>query len=212
MTPLTQKWNERWTALYQTKVGACFIVGSGPSLTSNDWTRFVGRDVIAMNHALWFLPDNVARWWTFTDWPEEFRRYLPAAYHKGLTVIRNGNHKHPPDAHDQLVNVNACDVPGHSVFGTLDLALGIAAHMGYTRAYLIACDGGEGNAAYKSEGNYTQFCSDQVWPRVRDGLIEVMTTGEAACNYGLEHHSVETALEYDSYVRWNARPRDEGAA
>ena len=202
----TQTWNEKWSALCQTQAGACFIVGSGPSLVKNDWAAFAGRDVIAMNHALWFLPDGLAKIWAFTDWPKEFRRYLPAALHKGLTVIRNGNYKKdPPEPHDRLISVNACDVPGHSVFGTLDLALGIAAHMGYVRAYLISCDGGEGNVAYASTGSYTAFLGDQIWPRLRDGVIEVMSTGARASDANVAHHDVATALEFDNHVRWNAR-------
>lgn len=209
---LTQRWNERWTSLYQTRAGAAFITGSGTSLLSNDFSRLADRDVFAMNHSLWFLPDYIARWWTFTDWPREFRAFLPAALARGITIVRNMNHPKPPMAHDLIYNINACDVPGHAVQSTLDLTLGLVAHMGYARAYLIGCDGTAHNVAYETDQHYRDLNACAIYPRIRDGIIEVMSTGAVPSANDIAHHDLDTALEFDSHVRWNARTRNERAS
>lgn len=213
MIPVTMEWHAQWAALRGTRRGAAFIVGSGPSIGDNDFRWFADRDIIAMNHAVWLAPDGTigSRYWALVDWPESFREYVRAAIHRGFTVVRDLNHIDPPwFTHERLLSVNSCDTPGHSIHSTLDLALGLAVHLGYRRAYLIACDGGQENFFYdtsrtelhraKPTTTYAAVNESAIWSRQRAGLIDVFSTGAKPSPFAA-YHDVRTALEYDMWAR-----------
>lgn len=149
-----------------TKAGrSLFILGSGPSLLENNLSLLLAEEchVMALNYNIYFLDwstDQAPLYWTFVDWREEFKLFLPAALHRGITVFMHTGF-HPQPDHPNLVPVNICDTPGHCLYAAIDYALGIAVLLGYKRVYLIGFDRGP----YKGKGHATlpEFTNSYTW-------------------------------------------------
>lgn len=113
-----------------------FLTASGPSLLDNDLSLLAGRDVMALNHTVYY--DHLFRpaFWTFFDPAPEFARYIPAALHKGIRIITGPLGRGLPCA-DRLEFI---ETPG--VWHTFELALAAAVAHGYGRVYLLGVDCG----------------------------------------------------------------------
>lgn len=62
-----------------------FIIGGGPSLNGFNWSRLKGRLVLAINAAIFLMPQGIAKWGVFGDRPffKVFRHKLREYVDKG---------------------------------------------------------------------------------------------------------------------------------
>lgn len=123
---------------------ALFVLGAGPSLLENDLRLLRTQTVLCINHAVWFARDYLPTYWAWRDyWAPEFQKYIRPAAYRGIIVFTQAAPNLIDDpVPEQLVQLNACGVPGHCCAVTLDLALGLAIHLGYKRVYLLGLDNG----------------------------------------------------------------------
>lgn len=186
-------------SLEHTRSGSVIVIGSGPSLFKNDLASLSGVPTFCLNHTLPFMLPYKPTHWTFWDNRDEFRYALKAAqYHGVQTFITHpvANHWGLPKAGEEnLYRVNGFHLPGHCDGCTADLALGIAVHLGYARAFLLGFDGGGGHIVGNWGGSHDAYRWIDYSIREHAKHIEIVSAG---AYHGLEflpHVSLEKALE-----------------